>query len=537
MRSLACLAFAAFAAAACPVLAAEADAVLLQFKNGDSAREVGIVPPSADVDVSGPLALTVGDDGTIYVLDQHNARVLAVSPERAGLAPQVLTLPADTAAEDLASVRNELFLWSDGVVRLEKTGHPDANERALRFVTGGDVDTYTRSVFAAMGSQAPGPLNDIVEAEGRSVAPDRERGPVIQYVPSRGLGDIVAEVAVRDGRRVEVALRRGGEEFGFLMLAVSVRDPVGTVEVLDVDSTGRPFVLIETIPAGGGTAGTLIARFAPDGTPDRLYEVPIDSGVAFSRRFVAVGPRGDLLFLKTTEARADVVRLAGRAIAPDESLSVARPIDVRPPKAKRPPKVATRVTSREAVVERAIAFETLRWRVDASAYGPDPAPRCPNMNRAQRPQYLNGKLGTEVKGVPYCWGCKTSPEAFEAGLDRGLTAGNVCTRSEIRKRVVGVDCSAFVSEVWGLKAHVTTAAMPAITRPLKNPWSLRPGDALNKPGAHVMLFLRFTADRKVEVMEASPNACAGRVCRNIYPLSVLLRRGYQPVTFSVIKSD
>jgi len=32
---------------------------------------------------------------------------------------------------------------------------------------------------------------------------------------------------------------------------------------------------------------------------------------------------------------------------------------------------------------------------------------------------------------------------------------------------------------------------------------MRPGDAFNKPGSHVMLFLRFTPDRKAEVMESS----------------------------------
>lgn len=78
--------------------------------------------------------------------------------------------------------------------------------------------------------------------------------------------------------------------------------------------------------------------------------------------------------------------------------------------------------------------------------------------------------------------------------------------------------------------------MPAITQRIKDPMTLRPGDALNKPGSHVMLFLRFTADRKVEVMEASPNACAGRVCRNVYPLATLLRRGYQPVRLKVMGS-
>ena len=52
-----------------------------------------------------------------------------------------------------------------------------------------------------------------------------------------------------------------------------------------------------------------------------------------------------------------------------------------------------------------------------------------------------------------------------------------------------------------------------------------------------MLFLGFTADRKVQVMEASPGACNGRVCRNIYPLASLLARGYVPRRFRALAND
>src|SRR5262249_13831516 len=90
---------------------------------------------------------------------------------------------------------------------------------------------------------------------------------------------------------------------------------------------------------------------------------------------------------------------------------------------------------------------------------------------------------------------------------------------------------------WGLSVHYTTAAIPAIAKPVTDPWQLRPGDALNKPGSHVMLFLRFTPDRKAEVMESSTGGCNGRVCRNIYPLASLLARGHQPVRFKGLADD
>jgi hypothetical protein len=122
-------------------------------------------------------------------------------------------------------------------------------------------------------------------------------------------------------------------------------------------------------------------------------------------------------------------------------------------------------------------------------------------------------------------------------MSAGRLVGNVCTRDNPRPDVVGVDCSAFVSAAWGLSTHFTTIAIPAITRRLSNPWDLLPGDAFNKPGSHVMLFLRFTPDRRVEVAESSTGGCGGKVCRNIYPLGSLLARGYAPVRYRGLLND
>ena len=85
-----------------------------------------------------------------------------------------------------------------------------------------------------------------------------------------------------------------------------------------------------------------------------------------------------------------------------------------------------------------------------------------------------------------------------------------------------------------MSTHFATTAIPAISQQLSNPWDLKPGDALNKPGSHVVLFLGFTADRQARVMEASPGACNGRVCRNTYPLSSLLARGFLPVRYRAL---
>jgi len=38
-------------------------------------------------------------------------------------------------------------------------------------------------------------------------------------------------------------------------------------------------------------------------------------------------------------------------------------------------------------------------------------------------------------------------------------------------------------------------------------------------------------------MEASPGACNGRVCRNVYPLASILARGYSPVRYRSLANE
>ena len=195
-------------------------------------------------------------------------------------------------------------------------------------------------------------------------------------------------------------------------------------------------------------------------------------------------------------------------------------------------------STRQRVIETAFAFEEIQWLVNTSAYGGDPDTVCTGFGgRVRRPAYIQGKAGQQVRGIPYCWGCFGTLEVIRNKIEHGVLAGNICTRNEPRADTAGVDCSAFVSATWGLSTHFTTSAIPTITQPVTDPSDLRPGDAFNKPGSHVMLFLRFTPSRMVEVMKSSPGNCPGRVCRNVYPLASILARGYQPVRFSALVND
>jgi hypothetical protein len=397
-----------------------------------------------------------------------------------------------------------------------------------------------------MGSQPPGSATDLLDQGTRAVIIRKTRQPDRQYISSRGKGSIVADVIPNKGEssvRIEVRTMETNETIASLTLRVP--DKLGTVEFLEIDNSDRFYVLGENIPDSGKKASTFVARYAPNGKLEGVYELPLQN-LPLTRRFVTVSGDGDVYFLRTRAEAVDIVGVGFRQLRNSSIVDLRLPGTTNPSVAGKSGAnthgrfdavAAVRPSNRQQTIETAFAFEGLQWKLTPANYGSDPDTTCTGFNRIRRPWYLQGKLNQVVRGVPYCWGCHGSLANFRQRVESGAMAGNVCTRNAPRPDVAGVDCSAFVSAAWGLSIHYTTAAIPAIAKPLENPWDLKPGDALNKPGSHVMLFLRFTPDRKAEVMESSTGGCNGRVCRNVYPLASLLERGYVPVRFRALAED
>ena len=522
------------------------DTVVRSFGGGSAASMVGIVPASEDVELAGPQAISVDGQGNLFVLDQINGRILQFDPKQPKSDPDVLKMPKDVQPTDLVVRNDDIMVWDGGVRTLKAAagqstrGLGDVIE--LEEVSSRGVDDRVAvSAFAQMGSQAPGSAADLLDQNTRAAIIKTTRQPDRQYVASRGKGSVIADIIPDKGNtsvRVEIQTMVSNETIG--QLGLRVRNQLGAVEFLEIDNSDRFYVLAEDVPPSGKNASTFVARYAANGRLEGIYELPLENA-PLTRRFVTVSGDGDVYFLRTKPDGIDVV---GVGFRPLKNVSI---IDVRPSRTAAAPasqsgvvlnaSAAVRPSNRQQAIETAFAFEGIQWKLTQANYGSDPDSQCSGFSRIRRPWYLQGKVNQEVRGVPYCWGCHGSLANFRQRIESGTLAGNVCTRNAPRPDVAGVDCSAFVSATWGLSVHYTTAAIPAIAAPVANPWDLRPGDALNKPGSHVMLFLRFTPDRKAEVMESSTGGCNGRVCRNVYPLASLLSRGYVPVRFKAFADD
>ena len=529
--------------------AAAADTVVRQFSIGTTSTTVGIAAAGEDVELTGPQALTSDVQGNLFVLDQINGRILKFNPKQPASDPSILKMPANVQANDLVIRNSDILVW-DGSIRTLKA----ANEQSTRGLDDGVVqleevltrdvdDQFAVSAFAQMGSQPPGSAADLLDQNTRAAVIKKTRQPDRQYVASHGKGSVIADIIPNKGDssvRIEVQTMDNNETIA--QLSLRVPNKLGTVEFLEIDNSDRFYVLGENVPDSGRRASTFVARYASNGKLEGIYELPLEN-TPLTRRFVTISGDGDVYFLRT---KADDVEVVGVGF---RSLRNASVIDLRQP--RTPAKnllegkfdgkfdaiAAVRPSNRQQTINTAFAFEGVQWKLTPANYGSDPDTACTGFDRIRRPWYLQGKVNQEVRGVPYCWGCHGSLANFRLRIEAGTMAGNVCTRNSPRNDVAGVDCSAFVSAAWGLSVHYTTAAIPAIARTVENPWDLKPGDALNKPGSHVMLFLRFTPDRKAEVMESSTGGCNGRVCRNVYPLASLLERGYVPVRFRALAED
>jgi hypothetical protein len=536
-------------AAICVEAARADDAVVRKFSAGSTATTVGIVDASEDVELAGPQALTSDAEGNLFVLDQVNGRILRFDPKQPGSEPTILKMPASVQPSDLVISKSDILVW-DGSVRTLK----EANQPSTRGVDGviqleedatrGLDDRLATSAFAQMGSQPPGSASDLLDRDTRAVVIKKTRQPDRQYIATRGKGSVIADVLPNKGDssvRIEIQTMESNESIASLTLRVP--NKLGAVEFLEIDNSDRFYVLGENVPESGKQPATFVARYAGNGKLEGVYDLPLEN-LPLTRRFVTISGDGEVYFLRTKQDGVDVVGVGFRPLR-DVSfvdLRTPRPATSKPSRAGKSDGkfegiAAVRPSNRQQTIETAFAFEGVQWKLTPANYGSEPDTTCTGFDRIRRPWYLQGKVNQEVRGVPYCWGCHGSLANFRHRIEIGALAGNVCTRNAPRTDVAGVDCSAFVSAAWGLSIHYTTAAIPAIAKPVENPWDLKPGDALNKPGSHVMLFLRFTPDRKAEVMESSTGGCNGRVCRNVYPLASLLQRGYVPVRFRALADD
>ncbi|HCX3504811.1 TPA: hypothetical protein OZL71_001263 [Legionella pneumophila] len=140
------------------------------------------------------------------------------------------------------------------------------------------------------------------------------------------------------------------------------------------------------------------------------------------------------------------------------------------------------------------------------------------------PPYLVGNESQCLFSVSYSWGGFDSVDSFREKITR-IKAGNVNTAiAPLPSCTAGVDCSGFISNIWGLKTKWNTSQIFEKTSPIYVEW-MKTGDVFVKPGNHVILFVG-TINDELSTLESVVRP--GKVISNQHEIGWFVKHGYFP---------
>jgi hypothetical protein len=482
--------------------------------------------------------VTVGN--RIVLIDDAGAakQLLICEMEGSGFVlKERIELPADVAVEKIEAEGSTITLTTADGQRIEKkiaappTGPAEAvPPEGYRFSASRKAEKKFVLKVAPSASpgarMAPGPA---IEIELSPIVPGAQiyTRKILNVDPSRNAVTVFWDEVGAYGTRAFIATFADGR------MTSGAQIPLNEIETIPenfagVLADGRAYYLLtkegKTVPVilelDAGFAekakanGPLIEQFKRERVPDQPERrgEKLKEGIkklaerAMPSRAAPPAADDEAAFQAAVRAAVEEPGPAGRAAAP-------------PPPVKR-----------VEVTKCAEEYRDLTWTVTPASYEkPSVANECsPQSLYWRRPHYLNGKSGKEVKGVPYCWGCSHSLDKFLNYVKTGeRLAGQSCTCRTghycVRNDATGVDCSGFVSQCWKAVYH-TTSSMGEISTVISKA-DLKPGDALNRAGNHIRLFMNLvetdTGPRFRMIEATNAEGRIGRVIEATYTASEL----------------
>ncbi|MDX9780538.1 MAG: T9SS type A sorting domain-containing protein [bacterium] len=319
--------------------------------------------------------------------------------------------------------------------------------------------------------------------------------------------------------------------------SVELRIPdIGSLDYLGA-ARGYHFIYAESIVRH---APVLVDRFVlvmdDEGTLKGRITLPRNQFVYLFREF-DLGPDGALYHLQSAEDGMHIIRWEYDPEMPGtefdypgefaevphfNGLSEAEPAIANPPLRKNAVSSATTVTRAEAL-EIADAHVRHVWTATAANIG----------ERGVAVSAPWVQVG-ENNSIPYKWGGWNTIAQFDAGIAAGKLAGDVNTSDVDWTYSVGNDCSGYVSICWKTAQKYGTATIGNVSYQLSSINDLLPGDATNKSGNHIRLFVEWTDDGKLIQAEATSSGTPGWFTR-YYTFTVSGITGYVPIRYNNIQ--
>jgi len=165
-----------------------------------------------------------------------------------------------------------------------------------------------------------------------------------------------------------------------------------------------------------------------------------------------------------------------------------------------------------------------------------PVPQCPDWTS-------DYEAGNTYMGEAYEWGGWDTPELFISNLNQGLRPGahsdNDCQQWGDPSWATGEDCSGLVSRSWRLPYKHSTSMLPGISDTIPYD-SLKPGDVLDRPGSHVVIFYSWVDSAHTQLLiyqatDRRPDPCLTAL--DLRYRSYYSSRGYIALRYKNIEED
>jgi len=343
-------------------------------------------------------------------------------------------------------------------------------------------------------------------------------------------------------------LTRGWVEIDGLRVAIESEYLLAGAEVLAQGDEGDVFVRVEEariVPEV--EVHVTVRHLAPDGRLLGAITVPTQDRAVAPRHDVAVDRNGAVWIMRPGLTHVEFSVEDETALARPPFTQSSEPlVGLALPSADAPtfPSPLAELTGSRFYS----GISCIRWsQINANAgeyLSTSVALTTANIDRGraycsvrQVPLYL-GSAGT-YSSVPYDWGGFSLPTQFVSGMastSPRYVAGDVYTYGSGTSCSLGVDCSGFVSRVWGLLTKYGTATIAngssgAPAAPLCSGTMCRaptPGDAFNKAGSHIRLYAA-AGSNGAYMYEATRDSYLDRVAYTYWTWSQL--QGYQGIRY------
>ena len=426
----------------------------------------------------GPSSFTITPDGTYLITDPVGNRILRFRSDGTQLSP--IVLETEGGITDVTATADKIYALDQtapnpALYRLTNEGRVEEKIELMaagRLRNRPEIESLKgigtaadNSVFLEFNSGAPGRSLNNAPAFDNALRGNR----FTVNVPS-------LQTQVQEGGRATV--QRNGQPF----TEIRVENLVAEVRVILVNSAGDVFIVVdEIIPTAVITVDETVRHYRSDGAFVDMARVPLSGMYSYREENVKPHPvTGELVAFITRRNDAEARRLV---FTPQ--------LDPILPRTSFTPSAAGTSTApncrpRAQMIETARLYYNNRSPLSAGNLDGECEGR-------KKPRYLRG--AGVYSSVPYDWGGFDTVAEFRNAMSAGMQAGDVqtCRNGDcVEPCSKGVDCSGFVSRAWNA-GHNSTSSLPNISDEIKI-LELRPGDILNRPGKHVVLFEKFGDD-------------------------------------------